>query len=159
MIQKGCMQRYVCNSTTSAKYWKIRPLLRKAICGESACGMGTEPNLLQFLYVYTEGQWPPKDGVFILYSYFLLLWALCRTQEAVTGSHSNPVYSNVQLLLLFNIYAMCNFLCADVYAVYNRVALGIICNPENCEINPNPCGWGRIWLPILWRRITQQWLK
>ncbi len=29
----------------------------------------------------------------------------------------------------------------------------------NAVLNPNPCGWGRIWLPKLWRGITQQWLK
>jgi hypothetical protein len=27
------------------------------------------------------------------------------------------------------------------------------------HINPNPCGWGRIWLPKLWTGITPQCLK
>ncbi len=28
-----------------------------------------------------------------------------------------------------------------------------------CYFNPNPCGWGHIWLPKLWTGITPQWLK
>jgi hypothetical protein len=27
----------------------------------------------------------------------------------------------------------------------------------NSMINPNPCGWRRIWLPKLWTGITPQW--
>ncbi len=31
--------------------------------------------------------------------------------------------------------------------------------PCPCCVNPNPCGWGRIWLPKLRTGITPQWLK
>jgi hypothetical protein len=27
---------------------------------------------------------------------------------------------------------------------------------HKCALNPNPCGWGHIWLPKLWRGISSQ---
>jgi hypothetical protein len=53
---------------------------------------------------------------------------------------------------LHRTYCLWSLLCD--YSLPAKSALVSLKSP-----NPNPCGWGRIWLPKLWRGITLQWLK
>ncbi len=47
----------------------------------------------------------------------------------------------------------------SLYGLYPPPILSSTFMTKLRTLNPNRCGWGRIWLPILWRGITQQWLK